>query len=401
MDIQNSIYSRFAVIGKTNDDIVIDVNGFITRLLLFDKYIVDSIRLQDIPQLVKNFGLDGLIELLNSGALKIHCDALSIGQVGQATVLKSREEKGALPLCSYDFVSINIADREKYISNNLKATHIYVPNTKDAIKLKRAILYAMVDTPKEVMTETHSGMKKAFLERKSLVKLAIDRKLSEQFGDRKNLLDYEIDVSQIGDTEFKADTNLEKQLGIGLNETHKIIERGLLDISGLFQRLSYMKNFNTISWFHDNDMPLLNEEIILATKQFNSVTQENRFLRILDIKGLPAFNNDSEIDINKVLKLRASQECLEFRTWLKSIDNKTDKEITEAISSLFEKVSSVLRSGAGQFIRFIVSSSIGISHPIAGVGLGILDEFVIDNITKKSGPISFINNSLPKLYEHS
>jgi len=406
MSFQNKIYSRFATIDpKDSNNITIDFDGLIKRLLLFDDYIIDSIRLQDIPQLVNNFGVNGLIELLKSGTIKIHCDALTTAQAGQATVLKSREEKGALPLCSYDFVTLNIADKEKYLSDNLQATHRYVSNTKNAIKLKQTILSALIDTPKNLMVDAFTDMKKSFLERSSLVKFAVHRIIVKQYKTPININDIEIKIIQIGGTEFKAESNLATLLNINVQEVHKIIERALLDISGLSQRLSYMKNYDAISWFHEDDVPMLNEELSIVAKECNSETQEERLVRILDLKGLPKFNNETNINVSGFLKLKNSNECKEFREWLKNIDTKSNKEIIDAINSFSEKISSFLKGDVATLTKIIISAGVGLTilNPIVGaatgVGISVLDEFLLNKVLKSNGPISFINNKLPRLYD--
>jgi hypothetical protein len=52
----------------------LDVEGFIRRLLLFDTYILYSVRFKEIPELVRHFGYEGTLALLNSGALEIRCE---------------------------------------------------------------------------------------------------------------------------------------------------------------------------------------------------------------------------------------------------------------------------------------------------------------------------------------
>ena len=51
------------------------------------------------------FGFRDLMELLESGALSIICDYMSMGNIGQTRNLKiTRRRGGTLPLCSYRIV---------------------------------------------------------------------------------------------------------------------------------------------------------------------------------------------------------------------------------------------------------------------------------------------------------
>lgn len=76
---------------------------FLERLILFDKFILDSIRLQEIPHLIKVFGYSRVLELLNSGFLLIHSETFgTFGSTGQSSKVSAyRAKKGDLPLCSY------------------------------------------------------------------------------------------------------------------------------------------------------------------------------------------------------------------------------------------------------------------------------------------------------------
>ena len=60
--------------GARDITVALDIEGLIRRLLLFDTYILYSVRLKEIPELVRHFGYEGTIALLTSGALEICCE---------------------------------------------------------------------------------------------------------------------------------------------------------------------------------------------------------------------------------------------------------------------------------------------------------------------------------------
>src|ERR1051325_1431861 len=53
-----------------------------TNLLLYDKFVIHSALLREIPLMVKQFGLEDTIALLNSGAIEIHSEATQIVNMG-------------------------------------------------------------------------------------------------------------------------------------------------------------------------------------------------------------------------------------------------------------------------------------------------------------------------------
>jgi hypothetical protein len=103
MKIQDRLLGECSFFKADMDDVEVDFDSLIWRLLLFDNFILVSTRLKEIPRLCEVFGISGTIDLLSCGAMNIYCDATLIGQTGQLAILKSRQEKGILPLGSYSF----------------------------------------------------------------------------------------------------------------------------------------------------------------------------------------------------------------------------------------------------------------------------------------------------------
>jgi hypothetical protein len=93
---------------------VVDLGALVRRIILFDHYIFQSIRLEEFPILVRAFGYAGVKALLDSGILSVQSDILTLAQIGQSNI-GLRDRKGLLPLGSYSFVVLTVADREQYI----------------------------------------------------------------------------------------------------------------------------------------------------------------------------------------------------------------------------------------------------------------------------------------------
>src|SRR6266700_23885 len=118
MNIDSRIIGESAIFAgsKVTD---VDITGIVRRLLLFDKYVLVSVRLQEFPILVKYLGFGGLIDLLHSNLIEIRCECLQLGQTGQTTNL----DRPALPLYHYRFNLIDAHDKTKYISDCLRPIH--------------------------------------------------------------------------------------------------------------------------------------------------------------------------------------------------------------------------------------------------------------------------------------
>jgi len=66
--------------GARDITVTLDVESFIRRILLFDTYILYSVRLKEIPELVRHFGYEGTLTLLSSGALEVRCECAEFGE---------------------------------------------------------------------------------------------------------------------------------------------------------------------------------------------------------------------------------------------------------------------------------------------------------------------------------
>jgi hypothetical protein len=71
------------------EPVSVNLAAFVLRLILFDQYIVQSIRFQEFPDLIRTFGLPAVRDLLASQAIKIRCEAVAIGQTGQVKLLEN------------------------------------------------------------------------------------------------------------------------------------------------------------------------------------------------------------------------------------------------------------------------------------------------------------------------
>ncbi|MFA6137589.1 MAG: hypothetical protein WC667_05835 [Sulfurimonas sp.] len=101
---------------KNQDDITFNPDSFIQRLLLFDNYIMDSIRLKEITYIIDLIGYEGFIELLKSGFFQIRLETKFIAELGQF-YYRPNFGKKILPNHHYSFDVGAQAVEKIYISN--------------------------------------------------------------------------------------------------------------------------------------------------------------------------------------------------------------------------------------------------------------------------------------------
>lgn len=404
--IHQRLLGSSAVIDPASREPDVDVGGILRRLLLFDTYILKSIRLREFPAIVDRLGFDETIELLRSGALRIHLDALTVAQTGQATVLKSRARKGALPKGSYCFQTVTIADRHVYVSRCFRESVDAIPvSIKNKQKLKRAILESMESPPAGIGKDTIDQLRADLRAMNPALILSVANQLRTQLRVDADLERLVVRLRPLDDEDFETESNLEELLRLDLDQRHKIVERAILSLAGVNQRIAEMKAFNTLSGFRLNDLPLFERKIAFIANTMDPEVQEGRIKRVFEVMDLPDFRDVGiayRVDIGRFLELRNSRECREFRAWLPSIDRVSDKEVKERVSDLKARIAAAANSTSGRALRFFTSTALGLV-PGAGIilsaGAGALDAFVVNRIVKESGIVTFVSRMYPALFQ--
>jgi hypothetical protein len=134
-------------------------------------------------------------------------------------------------------------------------------------------------------------------------------------------------------------------------------------------------------------------------KGYRQTVQESQFQRVLEIGGLPEFlPRIDRLDVDRLFKVRDSQEAREFREWLRTVDMATDEEIRNRVTSFRSKAASIFQSPAGRIARFLTTTGVGFTGVIPGVVVGAIDTFLVDKILPTSGVWSFVNTLYPSIF---
>lgn len=397
MDIRRRLLGPSAIISHSGDspDINVDVDGFIRRLLLFDTYVLYSVRLKEIPALVPWLGYDGLCQLLSSGALEIRCEC--------AQLVEGQFNTPACPLFTFQFHAVDAHNRQQYVHDCLQNVHhAHGLQHSQVLKLKNAVVKAIrsPDMKGLFRTEIAPAFEHDLLHNPTLTAQAIRLTLAKERD--AGGLDFDIKVHKVGDDRYEVETDLPYKLNISRDEAHNVIKTGLLAVAGLSQRIAEMKAYTALSGFIDEDLPLFREKLQILAGLANSEQQESRFRRVVSIAGLPQFvlERGARIDIEKLLELRSSPEAREFRDWLSTLDSATDGEIQDRIRGLNAKLGLLAHGTAGKTMRFMVTTAIGlVVDPLMGIAAGALDQFLTNKIVQRPGIAAFVNESYPSLFE--
>ncbi len=405
MDITRRLVGTSATLKGTRDVADVDLNGLIRRLILFDTYILKSIRLLEFPALIAAVGFAETMQLLKSAAFEIECEAVTVGQTGQFGI-ESRTTKGILPPLSYSLSSIETADHDKYVHKCLQPLDKISGLThKQVAKLKRAIACIIVRLPEGFGSRVVAQATQDVLKIQDLVKKSVAIAARRILG--VEVPDFGLSVHQIDSEDLHVETDIPKRVGIDIETTHKVVERGILGIAEVSSRFAEMEAYSALNGFIDNDLALVCERLDFLAHSISPETKERQFRRVLEIAGLADVASAApgkRVSFARVLEIRESDECREFRQWLPTIETRSDSEIKERLGGIRARLGNLLQTGGGRTLRFLVTSGIGFTPVIgliAGPVAGAMDSFLVDKVLTKSGLVAFISRLYPSIFNES
>jgi len=211
-------------------------------------------------------------------------------------------------------------------------------------------------------------------------------------------------INRIDEEDFRSETNIGSLYGLSEVAVHKIVEKALLALASLNQRIEDMFVYSALTGSVGKDLKLFREKFSLLAESISPEAKEIQFQRIIEIGGLPSFKDkDSsfKVDIEKLLKIRESRECQEFRDWITKLNEIKNNELKDYISSIKSKISSFVYELEGRIFRFLVNTGISLlpGGIISGPALSAIDSFLLEKLIPYSGPIMFINRQYPSIFE--
>jgi hypothetical protein len=111
MSFRQSIFGEIAT-HPDQQPVVVDIGLLVRRLILFDKVIVKSARLREVPALIRAFGRDGFAHLLDIGLIRFSCGFTSI-----ITDI-SRNGVRHVPQYHFSFGLAQLADTDAVLEKN-------------------------------------------------------------------------------------------------------------------------------------------------------------------------------------------------------------------------------------------------------------------------------------------
>ena len=394
MEISRRLIGSSAVLSAEGEVTGVDLEGLVRRLLLFDTYVLVSVRLTEFPFLTKLLGYGPLRDLLSANLIEIRCECVQLAQIAQSGMFGDP----VLPPLWFKFNWIDAHDKNKYVHDCLQDMHgISDLKHKDLLKLKRAIVDAIRPLPSDIRPQLFPEFRNELLNNPKIVKKSVELVIHKRLGLEN--VPFSLELRGESDDTFRAVTDLSERLSTSEIESHQIIQLGIMGVAGLSQAIGEMKAYSALSGFRDDELPLFRHKLDFLADVASSESKERNFQRVVDVAGIPHFSGeDGTINVEKLVKIRESSEAREFRDWLGGIGTATDSEITEQVSSLRRLAGLKASSETGKAMRFLVTNAAGFFPPI-GIPLGVFDQFLLDRLLPRSGIAAFVNELYPSIFK--
>jgi hypothetical protein len=398
MELRDHLIGPCAIVDE-EDRIEVDIGALVRRLILFERYTLRTIRLREVPALVRAFGEGGLRALLADGCLDIFCEALTMAQSSPLL------DPGSIPPGAMQFSSIRSSDQRQYLSTCLREVNgISALSQRQVKDLKLALVDSVVriDGAGDLAT---AQMDKDLSEGAPVLADGVALALRDLTGTTVDPTEIRLDVESHGEGVVVVQSNLTDLAVVEDTRVHDVLERGLLSVGGLNIRIELMKRLEGISGCERDELPLFVGKMDSLMAQLDPDSQEERFLRVQTLAELPEpdLSRSPAIDVDALLDARALPEARALRGWLRGVGDLSDAEITESFHAVREALGRAAHSTGGKAVRLAVNTAVGLAPggALISAGLGALDSFLLDRVIAEPGPYSFLSHTWPSLFEGS
>jgi hypothetical protein len=396
VDIRQSVLGEIAIRSDQELESV-DLGALIRRLVLFDRVVVKSFRLRELPMLVRTFGKAGIQELLGSGILNLCCEFTGIITEIHRNGIRSE------PLEHFTFGTVTAADRDGDLRKELVRLQS-VPglknNERDAIE--QAVWNSLIRPPKTFGADLLRQVDTDLRTNTPVLRAAILNQLGGM-PDQADLENrqLEISVEEPRERVFHIKSTIGKEFGKSPEETHQLLQRSVTAVANLEQRLSEMAAYSALTGFRETEAPLLFGKLAGIISPQNPALGEQQFERVIEVADVPDFKPGQKVDVEKLMKIRESAECRDFRRWLSTAADISDAEIRAQASGMRNKLGSLASSSGGKAVRLAATTLIG-NIPVLGLVLGpasgAVDSFLVDRVLPRSGVFAFLTEMYPSLF---
>jgi hypothetical protein len=383
--------SKVIFIANQGSEVVgIDGELLLSRLLLFDEVVVDSTNLGELPYLAKMFSVAGLEELLNRNVLKLVSQKSAV----ITDVISNGQRK--IPLLQFGEGLSTSVDNEHNLGMKFRSL-LKITGLSNARReaLEGVVRSKLIKQSPSYGNELMKQIRNDLTSNVELSKTILCHRYTNVPSEKLELKAHDLGGMQ------RFETNLQTMLGITLEQEHEMLAEVVKATSNLNQRIADMAEYDAISHFEDSEAPLLFGKIHSLVGQLNPKFDEQAFLRVIGVTEIPKLIENRRIDVDELLRIKETDECREFRSWLVTTDSIDDEKLKSLLRGFRAKATSFIATNSGKALRLGVNTGLGLIPgygSLVALGEGVADSFLLEKMLPSSGVLTFLNNAMPSIF---
>lgn len=265
--------------------------------------------------------------------------------------------------------------------------------------LSQLILSSDIATPDSFGPSLHEQIRRDISSNKQLVSSILGRTFMDASVADVNL-STELKPGPRGHQSLQIRSNLSKIFAISAQKEHEILTDLYSKIGNLNLELAKVSVFNALSAFDESDAYLLFGKLHGIIAPLNPRISQDALTRVLALTDIPLALECKRVDVQRLLQIRGSPECVEFRAWLSCVDQISDKDLFRLLTGFKARATYFLASAPGKAVRFAVNTGLGV---LPGVSMvvpvveGFVDTFLLEKLLPSSGILTFVKGSIPSV----
>lgn len=396
MYVSNRIIGSVAQrhINKEIDTIQIDWNKLFYNILFSDHYIMESVRLREIPFLVKKFGYVETRTLLLSGVLSLRCDTYNLGLLNV---------DNPSHLFHYQSYGIDVDNRSDHLLGCFNESGFQTEmdgyiRDNHKIELIDVVKEKLLTPPEEPLKAICASFRDEIEKDYHTLKKLILREIQIATGLRISIEEIELNVIPLESNQYVITNNIKSRFGINESLGHKLVGKCVLALGKEHVRLYKMETDKAISCYSLEDKGVLENSLGYLSRQMNPDVHMESFERVINLARLPQLVDNNRLSISKLLEIRNSPEWWSFRKWISSVPDLSDKEIRKELEHKSSKLVARVSGGTGKIIGHAINVGSAFLNPIQGIAVTYLP-WLAGKLVNPKGHIVFLYKDYPSIFK--
>jgi hypothetical protein len=377
---------------KEVDTIEVDWNKFFYNILFADHFILDSVRLREVPFLVRQFGYLEVRNLLLTKSLSIRCDTYNLGFRIENPTHRFH----------YPVFGIDVPDRNQYIQGCLNENGFqdglegYI-HKGEKIELLNLIQEKLLPPPKEPLKPIYEAFSREVIQNHQYLKLLIQQQVYSVTGKEPRTEAIDLEVKIIEPEIYKIKNNL-SSLGLNKDVAHKLIGNCISLLSNKHHRLFKANYDEAIGCYNEQEQHILEDSFRYLARQLNVENHIRSFERVIEIACLPGLANIDTLRISKLLEIRNSSEWVSFRKWISEISDWSSQDIQKELQHKSSRLVALAGGTTGKAIGRIINFG-ALFLEAAPAALIEVFPWLVRKITSPKGHVVFLYRDYPSIFK--